>query len=315
MNRRTRRIARIATFAALAITAAHAHAESRDEVLGYLHRTRPNVPAHEYYILMAQPETVGQLVDFLTETGDHFDMTYALNALAAIGSVDKTSVPFDTLERVARLFEERYDPKDPHASALLERAYWAVAHYGTDESLRFLIERGEADSWRGGPMPEDRTRVFSDGTIIPANPATLAAVSLRWDGSPESLRYRDEYLDRNRHSDDPAIQWARRRLESARFSLSSGRRIQEAAWALKQRGFRLDEDGRFVPLDDADKPPLASASASAPPEAPVHEPTQTAPSKDTTEDASALSPRLPLAVSAVLALAAIAWLALRHRGS
>ncbi|BET65303.1 hypothetical protein ASA1KI_02210 [Opitutales bacterium ASA1] len=319
MNRHIRRLVLGAVLLAVATNTAPAQAGASAELLAYLHRkqleTRPNVPAHEYYILMAQPETVGQLVDLLTETSDHFDMTYALNALAAIGAVDKASVPFDTLRKVARLFEARYDPLDPDASALLERAYWAVAHYATEESRQFLIERGEADAWRDGPMPVDRTREYSEGTIIPVTPATLAVVSLRRDPSPESLRYRDEYMKRNRHSGDPAIQWACQLLDSGRFSLSSGRRIQEAAWALKQRGFRLDEDGRFVPLDDAEKPPQASASASSPPEAPVHEPTQTAPSKDTTEDASALSPRLPLAVSAVLALAAIAWLALRRRST
>ncbi|BET65304.1 hypothetical protein ASA1KI_02220 [Opitutales bacterium ASA1] len=319
MNRRVRRLAFAALLLATAASTGPAHAEPSGDLLAYLHRKQFEMPVnadtHEYYILMADENTVGDLLEFLREPADERLERLALIALSAVGAVDKSSVGWEQWADVITRLESSYDPRNADSSSLMQMAYWGVAQYGTEDSLQFLIERSEAETWRGGPMPLDRTRVYSDETVAIVTPATLAVMALCWDGSPGSLRYRDEYLERNRPSEDPAVQYARKRLESARFSLSSGRRIQEAAWALKQRGFRLDEYGRFVPLDDEDVQSQASAASSEQSEAPVHEPTQTAPSDGATVDTRRTNRRLPVLAGAVLALAAIAWLALRRRGT
>ncbi|MGH8017147.1 MAG: hypothetical protein ACREIA_02485, partial [Opitutaceae bacterium] len=134
--------------------------------------------------------------------------------------------------------------------------------YGTDESLKFLIDRSEASSWMGGSMPTE-TRVISHAGSFTITPQVMALLSICFHPSPKADEYLTEVLSRTDQPRDEAVSFALHQIEEDMNPFDNIIREQRAAWTLKQRGFRLNEEGVFVPLDGEEKSTAGSGTVAS----------------------------------------------------
>lgn len=245
-------------------------ARTTEQLLAYLECSEFGRPirsdGYTYGILMADSSTPRELIGLLTGNDARMDRrakVNALNALASIGAVDKSNLPFEEVAKLVAFFESQYDPANVETCDILEHTYWVVAQYGTHEALQFLVGRIEDPTWFGGAMPQE-IQMSSSGDSWPASPRSSALKSLLFHPRPEAITYIDSLSGRTDLLQDAAmsytIQYATRWRGMPEFE--GIRQKQQAAWALKQRGFRLNEEGYFVPLDEA-APAVAGAESPA----------------------------------------------------
>jgi hypothetical protein len=278
-----------------------------------------NQSAIGYYIVMAEPTTGLELIDYIENRAPHTPYRdRPFTALRAIVSVEPQAVPFPRLRRLVELIERRWDPADQPSFWELERIYRVVSSYASREAIEFIRNRTDAAFWHGREVPATR-QSYSDGAEWIETARSTAIRSLGASHSPLAL---DLLLELKQHpdiaDDDLLFGAVESGLELHPMFVADQR--DDMRWLeLRRNGFRVSEDGYFVPLEDsaeAPKTPTPSATQSA-----NTSPSTTAAAPASTDSSAAdaetgaRAPRVPLAIGAILALAAIAWLALRRRGT
>ncbi|BET65308.1 hypothetical protein ASA1KI_02260 [Opitutales bacterium ASA1] len=276
-----------------------------------------NQSAIGYYIVMAEPTTGLELIDYIENRAPHTPYRdRPFGALRALVSVEPKSVPFSRLRQLVERIEEHWDPSDRPTFLELEWAYRVVSSYASSEAVELIRTRTSAEFWRERVMPTMQ-RSYSDGPEWIESARSAAVQSLGVSHSPLALELLHELRQQPDIAADDVLSGA---VESAigLQPLTTAYQRDDMRWLeLRRNGFRVSEDGYFVPLEDSAEGPKAPPPLVARPED-SSEPTSeaSAPIGASAEDTdtAASDRRLPLAVGAVLALTAIAWLALRRRG-
>ncbi|BET65307.1 hypothetical protein ASA1KI_02250 [Opitutales bacterium ASA1] len=271
-----------------------------------------------YYIVMAEPTTGLELIDYIENRAPHTPYRdRPFTALRAIVSVEPEAVPFPRLRRLVELIERRWDPADEPSFWELERIYRVVSSYASREAIEFIRNRTDAAFWHGREVPATR-QSYSDGPEWIETARSTAIRSLGASHSPLALEL---LLELKQHPDIAADDVLSGAVESGLelHPMFVADQRDDMRWLeLRRNGFRVSEDGYFVPLEDSAEAPKATPPLVARPEessAPIAAAAAHTGASAENADTDARAPRLPLAVSAVLALAAIAWLALRRRST
>lgn len=140
-------------------------------------------------------ESVKQLTDMINDDSAKWDRFRgnALHMLGIIGSVDPDTVPLESVSSIVSSIEQDQEISESRKIQLLNSGYRAIAYYGNEDALAYLIARVDGSAWHDMPIPESRMYVtHSEGVSYLNTGQSLALLNIATMAYDPAVQYIEE---------------------------------------------------------------------------------------------------------------------------
>lgn len=159
---------------------------------------------HAYYILAAQEDTPQELLNLLNDQSQSSRWEDAMFALGVIAGGDSEVVSLETLVNIA----DRYENINASSSEqldLVEKAYWALAYQGSQESLAILKERASESYWNNRKLPSATEAISDPYTERVVTARAKAIMAIGFHPTPEAKGYLNRIKNESEFSNDKVL--------------------------------------------------------------------------------------------------------------
>ncbi|WP_269543023.1 hypothetical protein [Cerasicoccus fimbriatus] len=207
---------------------------------------------HGNYVFFSNEENVDQLKRMLKDESQFKHWKSALHALGTIGSVDKSQISIEELTKLAVDIERKEFATDVDKVGLLRIAYGAVAKYGDQHGLDFLIERTKESFWNGEPpsyvLSANDPSDPSKGLLVSAR--SEAVISIAQYPGEEGVKYISKLRAQNSNEHD--LERAFTLIDSMESEYRKYAQFRQLAYQMKMSAEM--EESIQIPSSDVDDP-------------------------------------------------------------
>ncbi len=220
----------------------------------------------QYYILAANEDIIDGLFYISRDPKYRTKWKDSIRILGTIGRLEPTSFSFDRLSDLVSFYET--EPENDQALSCLTQGYAAVARYGTEESLEFLIKRTQASFWQNKNNPEGL--IIYDHVLAPeqVTAQSQAFLALALHPSEEAERYLREQQN-NPDLDEASLRKIKSGLISRNAWLNSYKSADEAQRMKEERRRELQAQTDGDKSPELESPPVSDVPTPEPKESPL----------------------------------------------